>query len=98
MNAGRVSPETDDSNNIINDADKYQADGLPPIMGIYTNQDLGKRLRKKITIIIARHTNQNTRSVRMCTTRTAYTSRFIVDEFTFFLNLSKTAEEARRVY
>jgi hypothetical protein len=42
MNAGRVSPETDDSNNIINNADKYQADGLPPIMGIYTNQDLGK--------------------------------------------------------
>jgi hypothetical protein len=42
MNAGRVSPETDDSNNIINNGDKYQADGLPPIMGIYTNQDLGK--------------------------------------------------------
>jgi hypothetical protein len=42
MNAGRVSPETDDSNNIINNGDQYQADGLPPIMGICTNQDLGK--------------------------------------------------------
>lgn len=42
MNAERVSPETDDSNNIINNGDKYQADGLPAIMGIYTNQDLGK--------------------------------------------------------
>ena len=42
MNAGGVSPETDDSNNIINNGDKNQADGLPPIMGICTNQDLGK--------------------------------------------------------
>jgi hypothetical protein len=42
MNAGRVSPETDDPNNIINNSDKYQADGLPPIMGICTNQDLDK--------------------------------------------------------
>ena len=33
MHAGRVSPETDDPNNIINNSDKYQADGLPPIMG-----------------------------------------------------------------
>ena len=42
MNAGRASPETDDSNNIINNGDKYQADGLPPIIEICTNQDLGK--------------------------------------------------------
>ena len=42
MNAGRVSPETDDSNNITNNGDEYQADGLPPIMEICTNQDLGK--------------------------------------------------------
>jgi hypothetical protein len=42
MNAGRVSPETDDPNNIINNGDQYQADESPPIIEICTNQDLGK--------------------------------------------------------
>ena len=37
------SPETEDSNKIIKNGDTYQADvGLPPIMGICINQDLGK--------------------------------------------------------
>ena len=40
MDAGRVSPETDDSNNITNNGDEYQAGELPPIMEICTNQDL----------------------------------------------------------
>jgi hypothetical protein len=42
MNAGRVSPETDDPNNIINNGDEYQADESLPSIEICTNQDLGK--------------------------------------------------------
>ena len=67
MNAGRVSPETDDSNDII-------TNGLPPIMGIYTNQDLGKTEVEEENIFEAimtagllppiNHTSENIRKKR----------------------------------
>jgi hypothetical protein len=67
-----------------NKSSKFQLlNALKDIVNLSTKTAVFDRLRKKITIIIAPHTNQNTRCVRMCTTRTAYTSRFIVDEFTY---------------